>query len=270
MDRSAEGILFVDPENRIRYWNRAAEVLFELGAEEFSSNDAVRCCALPTPDELGFLRSGGAKKILGSVKNERRASAAGYLDRVIESIEIDGQPWLMVRLKSPLLRIPTESELYQQARTDHLSSLMNRRAFQIILEENLHRQLALAIIDVDFFKHINDRHGHEAGDRAIQWLADRLRESFPDAVCIARLGGDEFGVVLDVSDRDRIESRFKELCESVRTDPTSSKPAGISISIGVAIASSPGVSARELLSKSDRAMYQSKNEGRNRSTSVDV
>ena len=123
------------------------------------------------------------------------------------------------------------------------------------------RRLALAIIDVDFFKRINDELGHEAGDNAIKWIAGKLRAAFSIAACIGRLGGDEFAVVLEVKNSDATKAQFENFCAEVAAEPISWYPAGMTISIGVAIAKQAGVSARELLTNADRAMYSSKQQG---------
>lgn len=270
MDRTSEAVVFVDSENNIRHWNRAAELLLDLTPGEFPEHDSVRQCVIPTPLDLERLRAGGSAQVSESIATNRPVDLQKNFGRVIQVIEIDGDPWLLVRLSADPLQRHSESELYVQAHTDYLSNLLNRRGFQSTLEEKVHRKLALAIIDVDLFKQINDNQGHETGDRAIQWLANRLTDSFPDAICIGRLGGDEFGVVLEVSNQVEIERRFNEFCEQVGSDPIGRSPERITISIGVAISKSPGVSARDLLTKADRAMYQSKQAGRNGTTTVDV
>ena len=268
IDRSSEGLVVVDPDNQIRFWNRAAELLFDLTTEEFSVHRAVRSCALPRRDEF---RPSDAEKPLGLAQQNCGSKDENLaFNRVVEPIEIDGQQWLLVRLGSGNSDNQSDAELRRLACTDELSNLFNRRGFQSALEENLHRQLALAIVDVDFFKRINDNRGHEIGDQAIQWIAEILLEEFPDALCVGRLGGDEFGVVLEVSDHLEVESRFRQLCTHVGSRTLEWYPEGITISIGVSIAKSPGVSARTLLSLADQAMYRSKAAGRNQSTSVEV
>ena len=270
MDRLPEGLVFVDSKYQIRFWNRTAEALFDVGHGDFAEHPAVKRHAIPTPAELRKLQTASLQETSGQISICSTIDLQTPIDRVIELIETCGQQWVLVRFKQDLLHKRSESELLLLARTDHLSGLLNRRGFQSALEDNLDRQLALAIVDVDFFKRINDKQGHEMGDRAIQWIAEMLTENFPDAVCVGRLGGDEFGVVLEVSDRETIANRFRELCQTVNANPIKWYPDGITISIGVAISKSHGVSARELLTVADRAMYQSKNDGRNRSRSVDA
>ena len=271
MDRSSDGIFFVDSREQIRYWNRNAEVIFGLSSDEFQNLDLVPLGVLPSLFDLEVVTGDDWPREVGRSVNFRPSNESqSHIVLEIQAIDVRGERWLMIRAKSDCFHKRSDTDLHVQATTDHLSNLLNRRGFQTQLEANLTRQLALAIIDVDYFKQINDTSGHETGDIAIQWLANQLTESFEDAVCIGRLGGDEFGVVLEVSDHEIIETRFQEFCDKISAATLDWYPTGMTISIGVAISMTFGVSARDLLTKADRAMYQSKNEGRNRSTSVNV
>ena len=134
----------------------------------------------------------------------------------------------------------------------------------------MHLRLAVAIIDVDFFKKINDELGHAAGDKAIEWISAKLQAAFGDALSIGRLGGDEFGVIAEVSTPAKITEMFVALCNDVRSDPIPWYPSGMTISIGVAVSRSANVSARDLMVTADRAMYQSKRDGRDRVTIIEI
>ena len=162
------------------------------------------------------------------------------------------------------------------ATTDELSQLVNRRGFQAILESNLRhgpslqQQLVLAIIDVDRFKDINDTMGHESGDQAIQFVAHQLTEHFPTAICVSRLGGDEFGVLLLNDELTKAEAVFEDFRRDLQATSQTSFPVRITVSIGVATSHPSSASARELLETAHRAMYLSKNAGRNRVTMLKV
>ena len=190
--------------------------------------------------------------------------------RTIETLEINGNVWRFIRFTELSTFSLTESELYIQSRTDELSQLLNRRGFQSTLEQNVEKRLALAIVDIDYFKRINDNHGHGAGDQAIAWFADQLNLKFSDAVCVGRLGGDEFGVVLEVVDEKETERRFEEFCQTISRQRPVFYPPGLSVSIGVAMSKRKNTGSRRLLTAGDRAMYQSKQAGRNQSTSVQL
>jgi diguanylate cyclase (GGDEF)-like protein len=270
MDHSPDGMVFVDSKNRVRFWNRGAQQVIGISSAEFADHDLVQSCVSLEPTRLEKLRADLTQHITDTIPVAAAGNKETLVERVIQCVVVQGEPWLFVTLKNCLTPTQSESELHRLAQTDPLSDLLNRRGFQATLEEHLDQQLALAIVDVDFFKRINDQRGHETGDRAIQWIAKKLSDSFPQAVAIGRLGGDEFGVVLEFTAQLEIARWFSEFCESVEFDPIGWYPAGMTISIGVAISKSGGVSARELLTTADRAMYQSKREGRNRVTTVAV
>jgi len=282
MDHLSLGIVFVDSQSRIRYWNRRAEEIFQVAGDLFLEHPGVQQCISLLEVERSRLESRSSRSPQSSISFQttiaieaKSVAESLIIDRTIDLIEIDDEQWQMVQLakkQDPRIDSPNQ-DLLKLARTDELSGLLNRRGFQSTLEKFLHCRLALAIIDIDFFKRINDTLGHEKGDEAIQWIAERLRTAFPDSVSIGRLGGDEFGVVLNLELNDSAESvrrRFEQFCEQVSNDSIPWYSDGIAISCGVAIGNATGIAARSLLTAADKAMYQSKSDGRNRSTTVEI
>ena len=262
VNRYADAIIFADEHQKPRFWNTKAEDVFQV--------DALGICA--NQDVLQFIKESCVPREIHKVVSELVQIAspspgnAKQFHRTIETLPIGGQVWHFIRISELSTFSLTESELYIQSRTDELSQLLNRRGFQSTLERHLDRRLSLSIIDIDYFKRINDKHGHPIGDRAIAWFADQLKNFFPDAICIGRLGGDEFGVVLEVLDPVIMKQRFEQFCNLISQTPPSFYPDGITISLGVAIANSMNVGSRQLLTVGDRAMYRSKENGRNQST----
>jgi diguanylate cyclase len=143
------------------------------------------------------------------------------------------------------------------ARTDELTGLANRRKFMQELEVMSSGDLLL-LLDLNGFKPINDSFGHEAGDRLLQQVADRLSRGIEKEALIARLGGDEFGVILRANQRTQ-----EEIVGSIAaafTYPFTLNKRGsveISVAIGAVIADGRG----ELLRRADLAMYQAKRSG---------
>ena len=155
--------------------------------------------------------------------------------------------------------------LLDQAYLDVLTEIPNRRAFmhnveRQILEAGEQRQY-LAMVDVDDFKKVNDRFGHDIGDEVLKHVARQLRHVM-DGQQFARLGGEEFGIYLLGLTRLEAEQRVDELCRQVREAP--SEPP-VTISIGLAQLN-PGDSLSQMLIKADRALYESKHNGKNRFT----
>ncbi|MBN8487165.1 MAG: GGDEF domain-containing protein [Burkholderiales bacterium] len=154
---------------------------------------------------------------------------------------------------------------------DELTGLLNRRRFTelgLLALERAQRQaepLAVVLLDVDDFKHINDRHGHAAGDALLQTLGQVLPASLRRSDLAARWGGEEFAVVLPGvarSDALRIVERLRQAVESTPI-VAAGQSLRCTVSIGVA-APGPGDNLDDLLRRADQAMYLAKTGGKNR------
>ena len=166
-----------------------------------------------------------------------------------------------------------ERQLERIAHFDALTGLPNRVLLQDRLRQAMNQalrrrqMLAVGYLDLDGFKEVNDRHGHEAGDRLLAALGVRLRECLRDGDTIARVGGDEFVfVMLDLQDTDSYVPTLTRLlaavAQPVEVNGLSLK---VSASLGVTLYPQPGdVDADQLLRQADQAMYQAKVSGKNR------
>jgi diguanylate cyclase (GGDEF)-like protein len=127
--------------------------------------------------------------------------------------------------------------------------------------DRYHTERAILVIDVDRFKLINDRFGHPAGDRALQFIARAIRGSVRVYDFCARQGGDEFIVVLQECDADQAIERARELQEAVSGipfEPTPGVAVTLSISVGHAMYPSHGASFESLVRSADERMYADK------------
>jgi diguanylate cyclase (GGDEF)-like protein len=167
-----------------------------------------------------------------------------------------------------------QSDLREQVIRDPLTSLHNRRYLDETLDRELARakreayQVAFVMIDVDKFKDINDDHGHHAGDMVLKNLAHQLTRQTRASDLVCRLGGDEFVVVLpkvSADDALRLAEQYRaSFQESVavldRLEIRST------LSLGVALFPDHGTTSRDVIAAADRALYESKKNGRNRIT----
>ncbi len=170
--------------------------------------------------------------------------------------------WLLDSLLNVIGQLEvSQARLLRLSHLDPLTGLGNRRLF----DENLTRQLrythpdrplALVLIDVDKLKTINDRHGHPMGDKALQLVAEAIRESTRENDSAARIGGDEFGILLptggEVGAR-RVADRIHELLATWRQDGRNG--VDLTVSIGVAEATDPAGGVDLLLAQADADMY---------------
>lgn len=159
----------------------------------------------------------------------------------------------------------------EQAFTDTLTGLKNRRALDEVLERLLAAKAAFAVmhIDLDYFKAVNDTLGHAAGDHVLQIVAKVMLEETRASDMVARVGGDEFTVILsDVSDIDVLERVGRRIIERIEMPiPFNRTNCEISASIGtVWIQNSKSVTRERVMEDADIALYVSKNEGRARQT----
>lgn len=160
--------------------------------------------------------------------------------------------------------------LGNMALTDALTDLKNHRAFQERLTEEVERaqrynlRLSLLMADVDHFKEYNDQYGHPAGDKALKGFADVLMEVSRSSDLVVRYGGEEFGLILPNTGADEAACLAERVRVSLRASEFGLR--GVTASFGCAELT-PGRDARErLLKDADRALYESKNAGRDRVT----
>jgi diguanylate cyclase (GGDEF)-like protein len=175
---------------------------------------------------------------------------------------------LITALQSQMERMLTQ--LGAAARTDSLTGLANRRELEQRFAGELERStrggrpLAIAVLDLDWFKEFNDRFGHAAGDRALVQLAEGLRRATRTSDVVARLGGEEFAVLAPETD----ELEGYQLAERLRAEVRATfarQPEKMTVSCGVASFPVHGITAGELLHSADRALYEAKEAGRDRS-----
>jgi diguanylate cyclase (GGDEF)-like protein len=159
--------------------------------------------------------------------------------------------------------------------TDSLTGIANRRSFDRTLEVEWRRSvrrkspLSLLMIDVDFFKNLNDKYGHPYGDSCLVDIAQALQSALPrSADLLARYGGEEFGVILSATDArgaDTVAFRMREFVRALHLKNETPIGRFVTISIGAATYEFPhdGNSAN-LIQAADGALYQAKRNGRDR------
>ena len=161
------------------------------------------------------------------------------------------------------------SRLYDAARTDPLTRLCNRRGFRELLDLELERarrgetEMTVLVGDLDRFKEVNDRSGHQVGDAALQRVARLLNENKRQIDSAARVGGEEFALILPDSDKDGAFVLAERLRCALR-DEFAEDTVPITISFGLATYPIHGETAASLLRAADEALYAAKDSGRNR------
>lgn len=177
---------------------------------------------------------------------------------------------LLIARSSQLISVrQAVDRLRAEADRDYLTGLLNRRRFRTALGQEVERwrryktPCSLVIVDVDHLKHINDTHGHSAGDMVIRHVAGALQQMSRDNDTAARLGGEEFALLLAGADAEKAVYAAERLRQTVATESLEGIGC-VTISLGVASCPAHAVSERELYAASDAALYAAKREGRDR------
>lgn len=165
------------------------------------------------------------------------------------------------------------SQLCQLTIEDSLTGLYNRRYFNQAMKNEIernyrdNRSLALAIIDIDHFKNVNDTWGHDVGDKVLKDVANIMKNNVRQSDTISRIGGEEFAVIMP-NIRHHLA---KEVMERLRADienaiiPVDNTELQVTISIGTAVSEPKQIiTVDEFYNLSDQALYQAKNSGRNK------
>lgn len=160
-------------------------------------------------------------------------------------------------------------KLNRDTLTDPLTGLNNRRGIRLALDRLLAGGKGFSVItlDIDHFKDVNDRHGHDVGDQVLKFLAERMQECFRSDDILCRIGGEEFVVLLPDMSLAAAHKIAERLQLSLAAQPN---PSGdvVTISLGVAYRPAGSSSVESVLKQSDEALYKAKSSGRNCVVSV--
>jgi diguanylate cyclase (GGDEF)-like protein/PAS domain S-box-containing protein len=282
-----DGVYFVDRERRITYWNRGAERITGYTAAEVVG----KSCAdniLVHVDAIGRQLCQGSCPLSASMADGAPHEAEVFLhhkqgDRL--PVWVRTSPLLddrgdftgaveMFTDISPRQALAQQvEELKRLALVDPLTGLPNRRHLETQLHsrlEELRRSGAgfgLLFVDIDHFKQVNDRYGHDTGDRVLTTVANTLSHSVRPFDLVCRWGGEEFAGIFphtDTATLQRIAERQRVLVAHSRVD-TGIEELNVTVSIGGCVAN-PEDSAASLVKRADGHMYASKANGRNRVT----
>jgi two-component system, cell cycle response regulator len=162
----------------------------------------------------------------------------------------------------------------EMAITDALTGLFNRRYMEThlgtLMEQAAARgkPLALLILDIDYFKSINDGHGHDAGDDVLREFSLRIRKSIRNIDLACRYGGEEFVIVMPETDIAVAAMVAERIRRRIATEPFAiqegTRTLDVTISIGIAALAGPADTAAGVLKRADTALYRAKRDGRNR------
>jgi two-component system cell cycle response regulator len=250
-------------------------IVVSLGMRSF---DGLRLCS-----QLRSLPEGRHVPILVVVSDgdRRKLTQAlemgvnDYLTRPVDKNELVARVRTQLRKKRYADRLRHNVQLsLEMAITDQLTGLHNRRYMSRHLDTLVSsarkngRPLAFVIMDIDYFKQVNDTHGHDIGDEVLKEFANRINANVRGLDLACRYGGEEFVVVMPDTDMSFAYSISERLRQSIETTPVKISRApgmlNITISIGIATLEDGDASAEALLRRADQALYRAKRSGRNK------
>jgi diguanylate cyclase (GGDEF)-like protein len=170
-----------------------------------------------------------------------------------------------------------DSEAYERASTDPLTSVYNRRTFEELADAQLSRArrvrtpVSLLMLDLDHFKRVNDTHGHVAGDHVLAGFAALVRTCLRKEDLLGRYGGEEFVVLLPGATAASAGALAERIRDTVETTPVKGLGQDISITVSVGCTTETGPSLpalQDMIARADEALYRAKHDGRNRVVSL--
>jgi diguanylate cyclase (GGDEF)-like protein len=205
--------------------------------------------------------------------DEARALSLGAVDYITKPIT---SPVVYTRIVNQLAISRTNTELKRLATTDSLTGAFNRRHFLELAAKEMARMrryrhsVSCLMLDIDHFKQVNDRFGHDVGDRAIIATVEMARKALRTEDVFGRLGGEEFAAMLPMTAIDKAEQVAERLriAISVIRIPTPQGELAFTVSIGLVEVAPEGESFEQALKRADEALYQAKHLGRNRTVTV--
>ena len=273
---ASDAIMIVAVDGTLQFASPASKRTLGLSPEEIAGKNLLDLWTGDDGDRLrAFLVEVAAmpRRIVGPVELRVDRGLDRYVLEIVGSNLTDDPAvrGLALNFRDISERKALEEQLRQLAFHDPLTLLANRSLFRDRVQHSLSlaqrrpHQVAVMFLDLDNFKNINDSLGHDAGDRLLQAVAQRLVKSTRSSDTVARLGGDEFAILIEgMATIAEVQSLAASLIDELdQPFVLSAKVVRISASIGVAF-STVEADAEALLSKADIAMYQAKTSGKNR------
>jgi diguanylate cyclase (GGDEF)-like protein/PAS domain S-box-containing protein len=281
----ADGIIGIDSHGMIRLCNPAAEAIFgwkpgELLDKPLNVLLPERLHAFHPKLVSGFEHGNADARYMG----QRDANTVGrrsdgseiHCGITILRTSASGEPMMIAVVRDISEHVRYQNDLKRLAETDSLSGLLNRRAFREQVARHLlagpEKHVSVTLFDLDGFKSVNDRFGHDAGDEVIVRFSDVLRSTVRDGDIVGRWGGEEFILCLpgpaDMAKAvvERIRARFTD----IDFHWEGHEPVNLTVSAGIVTVTTAAARLDDMVACADRGLYEAKRGGRDRLVSVDM
>ena len=278
LNNMSHGLFMLDGDGRIEVANRKARDFFNIDADIDLSGRVLKAAL-----RLGARNGVIARENFQQINEHLDHLISGREDRSL--VRLDKNSWLefsarhrgekgvVLIFEDVSARIQSEKRILHMARFDSLTDLPNRSWFKDVVAVKMAKarpgqKLALAVLDIDDFKHVNDTMGHVSGDKLLSAIANRLRSLSRQKFVISRFGGDEFVLFLpDVEDLSDLKRTMDHVIDTLRgTYMIDGHKLFISLSGGASMAPVDGAAIEDLHIQADLALYEAKRRDKNRWT----
>jgi diguanylate cyclase (GGDEF)-like protein/PAS domain S-box-containing protein len=279
VDNTSDAIISIDSQQNIQLFNPGAERLFGYKADEILGLPLLTI--LPPESRTVHSQKVGefgreqvntrAKDARAEIYGMRKSGTIFPVEASICKMDVAGEQYFTAFVRDVTERKLEEERILSMAMTDALTGLANRRYFDIKFNDALayasryRTGVALLLIDLDNFKIVNDRYGHQLGDQLLRQVADCLRETLRETDLPSRLGGDEFSVIIHGSmDRKRLVKVAEKLIEGIgRITEVDGQAVQVGATIGISLFPEHGTDAASLIARADQSLYFAKAAGKN-------
>lgn len=273
INSTRDALIMIDNLGSVTLWNPAAEQLFGYTKEDMLGKELHRLVVNDESDYQAYKMNINSNKITDNYETIKELKARhknGHeidVEISISALNINENNYFVGLVRDVSERVKAREALEKLSVTDFLTNTYNRRYFIKKLEEEIERSkrtgrdFSLAMLDIDWFKTINDRFGHNAGDHVLKSIADFIKNRIRSADCLARWGGEEFMILL--TDTSIIKAHG--LLEELRQGISKISIPGVDNFTGSfgAVGYTPDDTADTMVHKADNMMYEAKSAGRN-------
>ncbi|MCB2228751.1 MAG: diguanylate cyclase [Desulfarculaceae bacterium] len=274
-----DAIAMIDSQDKVQFWNRAAESLFGYSREEVMGQELHHLVSTPEVRAMAhkgmelFAQSGQGAVLSGlrEVMARRKDGTSFPAEIAVSAFQMHGQWFAGGSVRDISNRKNYERELKRLANTDALTGVFSRRRFLELSGQEIARSrryggpLSLLMLDLDHFKAVNDTHGHEVGDLVLQSFVKACQAVLREVDIFGRVGGEEFMVTLPETSAEGALKAGERLRASVEETVVRAggKEIRFTVSIGAAVWRE-GLDLETLMGRADEALYRAKEGGRNR------
>nr|WP_319493448.1 diguanylate cyclase [uncultured Desulfobacter sp.] len=278
-----DAIVMIDGHGKITFWNKAAERIFQYSENEMlgeNPHDVIMPSVLYKDHKKAyshFQKTGKGRVIDKTIELSalKKDGEEFPIELSLSAVQIKDKWCAIAVIRDISERKQMEAELTRLANTDALTGVDNRRSFMEKAEHEIRRAqrygvaFTMMIMDIDFFKSINDEYGHQAGDIVLQKMAQAVKSALRDSDIFGRIGGEEFAIVLIETEQKTAlltAERIRSLIEALDII-TGKETVQVTVSIGLTFFKDKD-DISTLSKRSDKALYAAKRNGRNRVVSL--